>query len=329
MFLSFFNRPGHLFPAVLPAILPAALLIGVLSTGACASREPQREGPVRETSPGGNPQETPEYNPAVIPEAAGNTAQPTAQPVFAMYSREQRIPLWETPPAGMEAEEIPVLTITVDLFDPAIPLDRTTGNPEELGRRFRDLFYRGLSPQDYSQEQARVQTIEYRDMGDEVRNNPLMFFSATLNWTYSEQFRTELSTTRLLVISRERSSYTGGAHGNYDKSYYVFDRELGMEIGLPDIIREGSEALLTALINRELRTAQKLNAADSLKRAGFFVDEAELTKNYFLSPRGLGFHWDPYEIAPYVTGYVEILIPYADITELLAPEGRHLIREFR
>jgi hypothetical protein len=111
-------------------------------------------------------------------------------------------------------------------------------------------------------------------------------------------------------------------------TYFVFDRELGIQIGLSDIIRENSGSVLTALLNRELRAAHNLDAADSLQQAGFFVDDVELTENYFLSSGGLGFHWDPYEIAPYATGYVEILIPYAGIQDLLGPEGQHLIREF-
>jgi hypothetical protein len=31
---------------------------------------------------------------------------------------------------------------------------------------------------------------------------------------------------------------------------------------------------------------------------------------------GLGFHWDPYEIAPYVYGPIEIVIPYDEIAEM-------------
>ncbi|MDR0376684.1 MAG: RsiV family protein [Spirochaetaceae bacterium] len=31
----------------------------------------------------------------------------------------------------------------------------------------------------------------------------------------------------------------------------------------------------------------------------------------------MGFHWDPYEIAPYVMGFIEIVIPYDEIAPLL------------
>ncbi|MDR1024548.1 MAG: RsiV family protein [Treponema sp.] len=308
------NRPVSLFPA--------ALLIGLLLVSGCASQKLPQDEVLREESRGKVSRENPE-----LPQVSRTGPQDTAKPVFAPYSQELRIPLWEDPPAGMKPDEVPALTISVDLLDPAIPLG-TAGNPEILGQRFRDIFYRGLSPQDYTQEQARIHAMEYRDMGDEVRSNPRMIFSASLNWTYEEELTTEFSSARLLVISRERHSYTGGAHGNYDKSYFVFDRELGIQIGLSDIIRGDAGPVLTALINRELRAGQNLGAADSLKQRGFFVDDVELTENYFLSSGGLGFHWDPYEIAPYVTGYVEILIPYAGIRELLGPEGQHLIREF-
>jgi hypothetical protein len=243
-----------------------------------------------------------------------------------MYSQELRIPLWEDPPPGLNPERLPALTISLRLADlPRAPSGGTAA--ESLGHLFRDIFYRGLSPRDYAQELVRVQTIEYRDMGEEARNNPRIALSGTLNWSYEEQFEAETVTPRFVVIARNRANYTGGAHGNYDRSYFVFDRELGMRVFLSDLIREDALPALQELVNRELRAAKNLGPRDSLKKALFFVDSVELTENYFLSPQGLGFHWDPYEIAPYAEGYVEVQVPYGDLGALVRPEGQRLIRD--
>jgi hypothetical protein len=222
---------------------------------------------------------------------------------------------------GIPPENAPALTISLALIDLA-------GDEAALQQLFQDTWYRGLKPQDYVRELVRVQTDEYRDMGEEVRHYPGRVGSATLNWSYEEHFDTEVNTPRLLVVSQNRANYSGGAHGSYDKQYFVFDREVTMLVRLPDLIREEARPSLKILLNRELRATKKLGANDSLQRAGFSVDEVELTDNYFLSPQGLGFHWDPYEIAPYAEGYVEAIIPYTEIENLLSPEGQRLIREF-
>lgn len=238
------------------------------------------------------------------------------------YREELRIPLWEDPPPALAAEDIPALTIRLELID-------FSGEKPDQEKLLNNVFYRGLKVQDYARELIRVQTIEYREMGEEARNNPAMVNSATLNWEYGESLEAGPVSPRLLVIARDRSFYRGGAHPNYDRSYSVFDREVAMRVRLSDLIREESRPALRRLVNRELRAGKKLGPADSLKKARFFVDEAELSENFFLSPQGLGFHWDPYEIASYAEGYVKAVVPFDDLTALLSPEGRRLVRELR
>jgi hypothetical protein len=235
-----------------------------------------------------------------------------------MFSREESIPLWQDLPPG--AEKIPVLTIELELIDFA-------GDPGE--GLFQDTLYRGLSAGNYAGELVRVQTIEYREIGGEVLNNPRIMNSESLNWDYAEHLEALVDSPQLLVIIRNRAFYSGGAHPNYDKTYFVFDRNPLTQVRLSDIIREESRPALTGSVNRKLRAAKGLGPGDSLEKAMFFVDEAELSENFFLSPQGLGFHWDPYEIAPYAEGYVEVLVPFGEIETFLSPRGLELIRELR
>ncbi|MDR0399880.1 MAG: DUF3298 and DUF4163 domain-containing protein [Treponema sp.] len=251
------------------------------------------------------------------PEAltAGAGPQKTALPLFG---RKLRIPLWRELPPGVE--NIPVLTIELELVDLA-------GDPE--GRFYHNALYRGLSVQDYAEELARAQTAEYQEMGEEALNNSLLIRSASLNWSYTEQFDVLMSSARILVISRNRFFYSGGAHGAYDTVYFVFDRKPAARIRLADILQEEFRPALKQLVNRELRINKELDPGDSLKKAMFFVDEADLSENFFFSPQGIGFHWDPYEIAPYVEGDVEAVVSFAELEPLLNSRGRELIQELR
>jgi hypothetical protein len=274
----------------------AVSLIGLLLTAACVSQKDLRE---IETPPG-------TVNPA--PQKTG----------LAVFNRELKIPLWEDLPPGVE--NIPSLTVELELIDLA-------GDPGE--RFFQDTLYRGLSVQDYADELVRIQTIEYREMGEEVLKNPRIVNSAVLNWSYTESLEALIDSPRILAAARNRAFYNGGAHGNYDTTYFVFDRESIMRVRLSDIIREESRPALMQLVNRELRTNKGLGPRDSLKRAQFFVDEAELSENFFLSPQGLGFHWDPYEIAPYSEGQVEVQVPFGKLEGFLSPWGLELVQELR
>jgi hypothetical protein len=285
----------------------AAALIGLL-LGACATGEVWNNSA-----------------PETAPSPRSTTKNRTAP---ALYSRTAQIALWKEAPAGLETGKIPALSISLDLLDTEALAGGTGETAQVLERLFRDTFYRGLTAQDYTQEQIRVQTMEYQDMGEEARHNLGLINSASLNWDYQESYETPVNGARTLVISRNRFFYSGGAHPNYDKTYFVFDREVGLQIGLPDVVRKDAMPALKELINRELRLQKKIGPGDSLKKARFLVDEAEPTENYFFSPQGLGFLWNPYEVAPYVEGYVEITLPYAEIWDLLGPEGRHLAREF-
>ncbi|MDR3147808.1 MAG: RsiV family protein [Treponema sp.] len=297
----------HCWKKTVPLI--PAFLIGIL-LGACATAD-GRDKPASGASQDGGAQ-------------TGAQAAGGAGGAVATGAYNARIPLWDEAPPALE-QEIPVLSISLELLD----TEALAGAGETaLEALLRETFYRGLSARDYTQEQIRVQTLEYRDMGEEARHYPLLINSASLNHYYEERFEVLENRTRLLVIARSRSFYGGGAHPNYDKAYFVFDRDLAMRIGLWDLLRNGAEDTLTELINRELRLSKKIGPGDSLTKASFLVDRAEPTENYFFSPQGLGFHWDPYEIAPYSEGYVEIVLPYAEIWELLGPEGRYLAREF-
>jgi hypothetical protein len=295
------------------------MMIGVL-LGACTTGEAARKTP---GPAAGGFQAGTENRKAAENREATEPAEITGP---LRYSRNVEIPLWEEIPQGLESGKSPVLSIGLDLLDTEV---LAHGEPaEDLERLFRNTFYRGLSVRDYTEDQIRVQTLEYRDMGEEARHNSWLINSAALNWEYHEIFQTPVHRARLLVVSRERSFYSGGAHPNHDKIYFVFDPEVGMRISLSDVIRNDSLPPLKELINRELRRYKKIGPGDSLKKALFFVDEAEAPENYFFSPQGLGFHWDPYEIASYAEGYVEVFLSYDEIWELLGPEGRRLAREF-
>ncbi|MCC3157013.1 RsiV family protein [Hymenobacter sp. 15J16-1T3B] len=131
-----------------------------------------------------------------------------------------------------------------------------------------------------------------------------------------------------------------GVHPNSGSSYRTFDLRAGRELQLTDLLRPGFELPLRRLLSARLRTDPGY--------ADFYHDDIEgdtaqlwwpagpdgqplapLPKQGFhLTPAGLGFGYNPYEIAPYVVGPTVIEISYPDLKPLVRP-GSPLARLLR
>lgn len=105
--------------------------------------------------------------------------------------------------------------------------------------------------------------------------------------------------------------YEGGAHGMPYREGHLFRLEDGQMVGLSELggkTQEDWEKVMRA------RFAKKIEEGAE----GEFYEEAlEMIKDrdmsdagYYFSDEGIVFYLPPYEIAPYSTGYVEIVVPY-------------------
>lgn len=103
----------------------------------------------------------------------------------------------------------------------------------------------------------------------------------------------------------------GGAHGMPYREGHVFRMSDGQEVklaGLTEKTQEDWEKLLRA------RFADKIARGEE---GEFYDDAIELIKErdmsdvgYYFTETGIAFYLPPYEISPYSTGYVEIVVPF-------------------
>lgn len=141
-------------------------------------------------------------------------------------------------------------------------------------------------------------------------------FSSTLS--YHDEFQVVNDGHGLLCLRLFHTEYTGGAHGNHGASHVTFDLATGKKLALDDLLKPGVKAELTRLAEAALREEHGLKPGDSLAAEGpLFEDKFELNDNWFLTPEGLGFSYDPYEIGPYAVGFIEPLIPFTRLKTLI------------
>jgi hypothetical protein len=191
-----------------------------------------------------------------------------------------------------------------------------------------DTIYEGLSTDEYGEKRLLGYDQMYGEMRFVVERIPDMS-TLVLNWFYKESFSYNGGNSRLEVISREWEYYTGGAHGMRNRDYYVFSLGEKRQLSLSDIVQDEARPALDDLVEAALRKQMEIPDWIPLSERGFFEDSPNRLDDFFLTPQGLGFQWDPYEIAPYSMGIIEVVIPYDEAQGLFTPLGLSVIKDIR
>lgn len=191
-----------------------------------------------------------------------------------------------------------------------------------------DVLYDGQGTEEYADNRLHGYDTMYGEMRSVVEKYPDMSREA-LNWFYNETVAFCAGTEKVAVISRQQEYFTGGAHGMRNKDYYVFSLEDKRRLSIGDIIRDDARQALDDLVEESLRKYMEIPSWIPLSEGGFFEDSVDKLDDFFLGPQGLGFQWDPYEIAPYSIGIIEITLPYDSLQGLFTERGIVLTKEFQ
>ena len=120
------------------------------------------------------------------------------------------------------------------------------------------------------------------------------------------------------------SSYMGGAHPMTAVRPITFDFNSSTILTLDNLLSPAGQAEIMPIITSAL--ARQLDVPVSgLRRAGIFTDQLTRPGSPYIYNNTLYFHYNPYDIAPYSTGMIDVaLYPY-EIDSLLTPSARPLL----
>ncbi len=114
----------------------------------------------------------------------------------------------------------------------------------------------------------------------------------------------------------ESYSYMGGAHPNMVVHGFVFDTQTGEKLSFADVV-EDVDAASEAVVRFLLEETAKLD--ESVENGSIFFDGYEETlqsypkeDKWYLGEDGFHIFIDTYEIAPYVAGNFDFVIPYGE-----------------
>lgn len=140
-------------------------------------------------------------------------------------------------------------------------------------------------------------------------------------FTYELSLNTALrQDSSLAALQLIAESYLGGAHGSHFVQYVNWDTKAQKKINLDDLLTTPYKEKLTAIAEKIFRRQENLSDTASYKDNYFFKDDRfSLNDNFLITPLGLRFIYNEYEIKPYAAGQTELLIPYSQIKSLLRP----------
>jgi hypothetical protein len=111
--------------------------------------------------------------------------------------------------------------------------------------------------------------------------------------------------------------YEGGAHPNSGKYCFTLDKSTGKKVSYKSLIAE-HEAEFLNIAEAEFKTQAGIKADEKIYDLYSFKEGVfHLTDNYAFTPAGLVFSYNPYEIAPYSFGLIELSLPYEKIKDLI------------
>lgn len=132
------------------------------------------------------------------------------------------------------------------------------------------------------------------------------------HWTIELNGEKSSETDNTITVALAVYSYTGGAHPNSYKTYLNFNKATGELVELTDMITD--RAAVLKLAEQKFREAYDLTPDQPLTAAGLFENQLTLPENFAITPEGLLLFYNTYEIAPYVAGTYQLMLPWEQLS---------------
>lgn len=140
----------------------------------------------------------------------------------------------------------------------------------------------------------------------------------TYQFYYNLSSETKKGKNGIEVYLIKENFYEGGAHGISQTIVMNFDDSTGKVININDVFVPGYENTLNGLLLDALLKKTDTKNVDGLKSKGYLVSEdIYAPENFIIADDGITFVYNPYEIAPYSAGKIEIKLDYSDLSKIL------------
>lgn len=185
--------------------------------------------------------------------------------------------------------------------------------------------YMGIAPAEAVEKYAENYATDYRKdlepmyKKDEQEKEDGATMESWYSYYKKIKGNVQLYQNNLLVYCMRYEEFTGGAHGIYMTTFLNINLRTLTPVRLEDLFVDDFEAPLTELLWNQLMTDNHVSTRQELEDLGYTsTGDLEPTENFYLGKKGITFHYNVYDIAPYVMGPTQITLPYDSLQHLLA-----------
>ena len=197
------------------------------------------------------------------------------------------------------------------------PAERTKAINETVAREL--LGIEGVGLKEAADSFANKYTSDYREhMGPlyrEDRNDEAK--RAWYEYHYNVTSETSAGRDGVTVYTATVDYYEGGAHGINQRLVMNFDNATGKMLTLSDVFAPGYQQPLCDLLTEALLEQTGAKDKKELKEKGYLYQlDMFAPENFVLGKDAVTFIYNPYEIAPYAMGLIELTIDNDELDKL-------------
>lgn len=145
----------------------------------------------------------------------------------------------------------------------------------------------------------------------------LEFPDETVPWEANIEAIVTFENKDLLSIGLNSYIFTGGAHGYGATRFLNFKKKSGQEVDNSELFKNHKKFVEFA--ETQFRIQQNIPPDQPINSTGFMFEQNEfyLPENIGFAENGLKLLYNPYEVASYADGTIELLLPYKDIEKYI------------
>lgn len=144
-------------------------------------------------------------------------------------------------------------------------------------------------------------------------------------WFVNAEAKMTSISNKAVNYTINNNGYSGGAHPYYGSTTLTYSLIGSKVMTASNIFLPGTLPQVMEVVKRQL--ANDLGTTpDRLAEAGIFTDQLENNPgDPYLDDNGVVFHYNPYDIAPYSMGMIDVNVWAGLLADYLSPEAKELL----
>lgn len=200
--------------------------------------------------------------------------------------------------------------VDIDIVYPQVSVKENPQATKTIGGYYRTVAQEYYT---YAGRKLFAKALEQYRQGQRGKT-PFRPFSAAMSYAVP------YNAGRLLSVTYDLYSFTGGAHGSTARYADTWDTAVGKVIPLGDFFKNASyRNVIFEEIFRQIEEQQAAGTQTFFEHFRSNVFRFYDDRNAYLTPEGIAVFFPPASIAPYASGFPVFVVPYAAFGGNLKP----------